>query len=203
MQPDLADQTPLRGEVVIAVDVVIEQGETLDDELAVVGDASADVPRMVLVEKITFNLENHIHRLEDDPFSPVFSQRDFRDITVAKSKLEVPMGVAVPQGEHGVELLKMVIREDAIEITIFNIAEVIVCKTFSPNLVGQVETMLAWASLIANVTTVATFKTAVKGKGRIGVEPLGTCVIAFKVESGPHEPLCIGSRSDESDKGEQ
>ena len=73
MQSGFTRDTPLLVDVVIAVEGIIEQGDAFDDELTVVGDTAADVPWMVLVEEVAFDVEHHVHRLEDDTFSSVFT----------------------------------------------------------------------------------------------------------------------------------
>lgn len=141
MQSGFADDAPLFVDVVIAVDGIIEQGDAFDDELAVVGDATTDVPMMfvnggVVGKQIPLDLEHHVHRLEDDAFSPVFSQWNLGDIAVAEAQLEVPVQVAVAQGEHGVELLKTVAGEKTVEVAVFDVGIVPIGKTVSANLIG-------------------------------------------------------------------
>lgn len=105
MHSSLSGQAPSVVHVVIAVDGVIKQGNPFDDELAVVGETAADVPRMVLAEKIPFDVERDVHRFKDDTFSPVFPQGNLGNIAVAETELEVPVGVSPTQVEQSVELL--------------------------------------------------------------------------------------------------
>ena len=141
MQTSFANQAPFIVDVVIAVDGVIEQGDAFDDEFAVVGDATANVPMMfvngrAVGKQVTLNVEHHVHRLEDDPFSPVEPQGNLGDVAVAEAQLEVPVQVAVAQGEHGVELLKTVAGEKTVEVAIFDVGIVPIGKTVSANLIG-------------------------------------------------------------------
>lgn len=105
MHSSLSGQAPSVVHVVIAVEGVIKQGNPFDDELAVVGETAADVPRMVLAEKIPFDVERDVHRLKDDTFSPVFPQGNLGNIAVAEAELEVPVGVSPTQVEQSVEFL--------------------------------------------------------------------------------------------------
>ena len=141
MQSGFADDAPLFVDVVIAVDGIIEQGDAFDDELAVVGDATTDVPMMfvngrVVGKQVPLDLEHHVHWLEDDAFSPVFPQWNLGDIAVAEAQLEVPVQVAVAQGEHGIELLKTVAGEKTVEVAVFDEGIVPIGKTVSANLIG-------------------------------------------------------------------
>lgn len=160
MQSSLTDQAPLLGDVVIAVDGVIEQGDAFDDELAVVGDAAADVPaRMVeiriLGKQVILDVEHYVHRLENDAFSPILSEWDLSDIAVAETQLEVPVEITIAQREHGIELLKVVACETTVEVTVFDIGEVPIARSISANLVGQVKAVFARTSQIAHVQAVA------------------------------------------------
>ena len=120
MQSGFAHQTPALIEVVIAVQVVIKQGEALDDELTIVGDAGAHIPRVILRKQVVFHVKDHIHWLKDSTLSPILTKRHLRNVTVAKTQLEVPVRIAVARAQHGIELLEFVAFEKAIEIAVFH-----------------------------------------------------------------------------------
>ena len=121
MQSGLACQTPIVIDVVIAVDGVIEQGDALNDKLAVVGDAAADVPMMKLREQVVFNVERDVHRLKYCAFPPIFSERDLSNVTIAETKLEVPMKVFPSQIKQSIEFLKVITRKETIQVAILQI----------------------------------------------------------------------------------
>ena len=198
MQSGFADDAPLLVDVVIAVDGVIDQGDAFDDEFAVVGDAAADVPAMlvkggVVRKQVAFDLKHYVHRFEDDAFSPVEPQGNLGDVAVAETQLEVPVEVAVAQGEHGIELLEAVACEATVEIAVFDEDIVPSGKTVGANLVGQIETMPIGARLIAQVKAVSVVESGVESQNGVRSEFLGPGVIAFHVEPVSCEALGVGT----------
>ena len=149
MQSSLTGQAPLVGDVVIPMDCIIKQSDSLNDELAVVGDAAADVPWMVLVKEVAFNIEDHVHGFEDDALTPVLSQRYFGDVAIAKTQLEIPVDIAVAQGKHGIEFLKAIASEATVEVAVFDVSKIIIGKSLCSNLISQVKTMFSRSGLVA------------------------------------------------------
>ena len=74
MQARFGSDSQSVAEIVIAVHAVEKQGKTLDDEVAVVRDSCAYVPRMRLVENVAFDTESDIHWLEGHVHAAIFTQ---------------------------------------------------------------------------------------------------------------------------------
>lgn len=103
MQTGLAYELPLVAQAITSIKRIIKRGESLDDELPLVGEGQADIPRMILSEKMPFHVEQNVHRLENRALSPIFTQWNLSDVTVAEAELEVPVSVSPAQIKQGVD----------------------------------------------------------------------------------------------------
>lgn len=189
MQASLGGQAPLVVNVVIAVQVVIEQGETLDDELAVVGDAATDVPRMILGKQVVLDVEGNVHRFINGAFSPVFPQRNGGHVAAAQTEFEDPMDIAVAEVEHCVELLIFIRWEKPVEITVLK--EKLSCRDLREvDLIGYIQGKTVLRSgQQPDVETEIVGQLEVGADGEVGPGVLRAVVVVFSV--GP-DVLGIG-----------
>ena len=166
MQSRLGGQAEAVAEVVVAVQAIEKQREALDDEVAVVADARAHVPRIFLVEEVAFHAESDVHRLEGRVHAAVLAQRNGCRVAVGQAKLEVEMAVAPTQVEQGVEFLQVVAWEQEIEIAVLQIQSA-AFRLEQIHLVLQVEGITAQSSRL---------------KTKADVEVVGELLAAFQGE---------------------
>ena len=110
METRLGGDSHAIAEIIVAIQAIEKQGEALDDEVPVVGDACAYIPWMALVEQVAFYAEGDIHRFEDSFHAAVLAQRDGSSKTVGQTQLEVEMPIAPSKVKQGVEFLKVIAR---------------------------------------------------------------------------------------------
>ena len=97
---------------------------------------------MLLVEEVAFHTESDIQRLEDGFHATVLTQRNRCRKTIGQTQLEIEMAVAPAQVKQGIEFLKVVIREQTIQVAVFKIERAAFCLE-QTHLILQVQGLTA------------------------------------------------------------
>ena len=195
MQSRFGSDSQSVAKIVIAVHAVEKQGETLDDEVAVVRDSCTHVPRMRLVENVALNAEGDIHRLENNVHTAVFTQRNGSRKAVGQAQLEVEMAVAPSQIQQGIELLQVVFGENAVEIAVLQIQSATL-RLEQVDLILQVYGMaVKGRGLITqpDVEVVGKLVAAFQGKRCRATRSAGVVILAIGLQS----PLCPRDKCEE------